>query len=253
MDPVDRLAAIYGGERLALDEVLLLVAAARPRARVDVAGGLGMLDRLAETCREPTLDGLIRHLFRDAGFRGDTGDYHDVRNSLLDQVLGRRLGMPITLGVVLLEVGRRIGVPADGVGLPGHFLVRDRVLPGVFVDPFTSGELLDADGARRRFHAVYGPAAVFDPAWLDPVPPTAIVSRVLNNLALTFRRRAPQELDWLLDLRLSIPESPSERRGLAELCVVRGRFGDAARLLESGPDPDHPDQARARALRARLN
>ncbi|NIR42094.1 MAG: hypothetical protein GWN79_28705, partial [Actinobacteria bacterium] len=66
---------------------------------------------------------LSRHLFVSEGFAGDHADYHDPRNSFLDQVLARRIGMPITLCALLLEVGRRLDIALDGVGMPGHFLV----------------------------------------------------------------------------------------------------------------------------------
>ena len=99
-------------------------------------------------------------MFRDLGFRGDRRHYYDPENSLLDRVLDRRVGIPLTLSVVMMEVARRIGVPLGGVAMPGHFLVRDRVLPDVFVDPFDGGRTLDLAGVQRLFHAVTGAGTV---------------------------------------------------------------------------------------------
>src|SRR5258706_13186235 len=141
--PAARFAALLAGpgEGLPLDEAALLIAAHADRS-VDVEAQLGRLDRLAAAVPAPTLDGLRALLFRDLGFRGNRVDYYDPRNSLLHHVLDRRTGIPITLAVVMMEVGRRVGVPMWGVSMPGHFLVRDKVDTRVFVDPFDAGAVL---------------------------------------------------------------------------------------------------------------
>ena len=112
----------------ALDEASFLIAT-HARPDLDLPAQLARLDELAAQAGEPTLDGLRRLLFRDLGFSGNEVDYYDPRNSFLDEVLDRRTGIPITLAVVMLEVGRRLGVPLAGVSMPGHFLVRDKVDP----------------------------------------------------------------------------------------------------------------------------
>ena len=81
-----------------------------------------------------------------------------------------------------MEVGRRIGVPLSGVGMPGHFLMRDKVDPSVFIDPFHAGRELDADGCRALHRAMAGPAAPWDPGYLEPIDRPAIVARILANL-----------------------------------------------------------------------
>ena len=238
-----------------LDRALLLLAASRPGQHLSVESGLSALDELAVGCADPTLAGLTRHLFGDKGFSGDQSDYHDPRNSLFDEVLTRRIGMPITLAAVMLETGRRIGVPLDGVGMPGHFLVRDRVLPEVFIDPCRQGAQITEEDCLVRFRSIHGPHATFHRQFLEPIDNHAIVGRVLNNLTVSFRTRSPRDLDWILDLRVRLPAPPPDQRALAELCEARGRYRDAADLLDQLALSTGSDNAadRASVLRARLN
>jgi regulator of sirC expression with transglutaminase-like and TPR domain len=214
VDPTARfLEVVHGPEAaLPLDEAALLIAA-HAHTGLDVAAQLGKLDDLAAQVGEPTLDGLRRLLFRDLGFGGNQTDYYDARNSYLDDVLERRTGIPITLAVVMLEVGRRLSVPLSGVSMPGHFLVRDKVDPDVFVDPFARGLLLDETGCRIRFHGVHGPAAIFDESFLQPVGRVAIVARMLANLeGIAARWGDRSMLVWVLRLRAGLPGSGREDR-----------------------------------------
>jgi len=185
---------------LVLDEPAFLIAA--HDHEVDVAAQLDALAVLADDAAGHDVDGLAAYLFGELGFAGNTGDYGDPRNSFLDEVLRRRLGLPITLGVVMIEVGRRVGVDLVGVGMPGHFLVGTD--DGRFVDPFNGGTVLDHAGACRLFEATH-PGAPFHPAYLDPVGPRAVLSRVLANLVQTFTHRAPASAVWALKLRLAVP------------------------------------------------
>ncbi len=125
------IALVQGPENaLHLDHAALLLAA-HAEPGLDVGAQLDRIDDLAARCPAPTLDGVRGLLFEDMGFSGDTEYYSDPRNSLLDQVLDRRLGIPISLSVLMMEVGRRVGVPLEGVAMPGHFLVRQpRTSPG---------------------------------------------------------------------------------------------------------------------------
>jgi len=244
---------------LALDEAALLIAA-RFRPDLDLARELGHLDELAAGCPGPTLDYLLAHLFGDLGFAGNRVDYYDPRNSYLDQVVARRTGIPITLAVLTLSVGRRLGVPLVGVGMPGHFLVRDQVDPDLFVDPFRSGARLDGRQCAAAFAAVHGPEAAFHPAYLAPVGPRLIVSRMLANLRSIFAGVGDRpSLVAVLELNNCLPASSGEDRGeLAAALAATGRFGDAARQYDLaaellGGSLGAEYRRNADRLRARLN
>lgn len=251
-DPTDRFTELVARpEGFPLDEACLLVAAhAHPGLDVDAA--LLRLDAMAAGFSGDDLNDLARHLCDDLGFAGDRTDYHDPRNSLLDDVLDRRKGIPISLAVVAIEVGRRRDVPVEGIGLPGHFLVRDPRLPGSYVDLFDGGRVLDRRGCREVFSQLH-PQARWSEGFLAPVGPVAVVTRVLNNLANAYRRSGDRaSLVWALALRLALPGATArERRELALLLGAIGRFAEGADLLEAaGTDAD---REAARRLRARLN
>ena len=256
--PSDRFAALVArpDEEIPLDEAALLIAA-HARPELDVAGELRRFDELAAGCKEPTLDGLTHYLFDDLGFRGNTEEYQDPDNSYLDQVLSRRLGIPITLSVVTMEVGRRVGVAIDGVGMPGHFLVRHREDPATFVDPFGGGRRLDAAGCRDIFTNLGG--TVWNDTYLDPVGARAILTRMLLNLQGTFLPADLRSATWVLKLRLAIPGvAIADRLGLARALGSMGQFGPAAAALDRVADELPPDEAvtvraESQALRARHN
>lgn len=260
MELVDRFAALVRepDASVALDEAALLIAAVT-KGDVDVDASLAALDAMAEEVPAPTLDGLRAHLFRDLGFGGNPDDYYDPANSWLDQVIERRTGIPITLAVLMMEVGRRIAVPLWGVSMPGHFLVRDKVDPDVFVDPFARGRVLDRDGCVARFHAVQGPGSVFDDVFLEPVGKTAILTRMLANLETVASMRTDGDLlRSVLSLRVVLPDAGlvDHRRYAASLSAA-GRLVEAAEVLERYADADGEGAIAARAqadqLRARLN
>ena len=144
-----------------------LAIAATEYPDLDIGHYLARLDELA--ARLPaTADAVVTRLFQEVGLRGNESDYYDARNSFLSDVLDRRLGIPITLSVVFLEVSRRVGLAAAGVGFPGHFLVRvgDEVL-----DPFHGGVRRTLDGAHPSVGNRY------------------ILNRMLVNLRTIYRRR----------------------------------------------------------------
>ena len=258
MHVVARFADVVGRETVPLDEAALLVAA-HDRPELDVAGELERLDALAAGCAEPSLDGLRRHLFANLGFVGNTDDYYDPRNSFLDEVVTRRTGLPITLAVVTIEVGRRLGLALAGVGMPGHFLVRASAEPGTFLDPFAGGVVLDEAGCERRFRALHGDGALWLPSFLEPVDTVTILGRMLANLRAVYTSRGDQRvLAQVLSLRLALPPTPDEearRLGLALTASVGHR--EAASELEMLatllPARAGVLQAEAHAQLARLN
>ena len=257
-DPTSQFAALVArpDEEIPLDEAALLIAA-HARPELDVAAELGRLDDLASGCKEPTLDGLTHHLFDELGFRGNAEHYQDPDNSYLDQVVRRRLGIPISLSVLTMEVGRRLGVALDGVGMPGHFLVRHRADPGVFLDPFDGGRRLDAAGCQEIFTSLGG--TDWEDPFLDPVGPRAILSRMLLNLQGVFLPGDLRSAAWVLELRLTIPGlALPERFGLARALGSMGQFGSAAAALDRIAEELPAEEAIAvrtesRALRARHN
>ncbi|HEV3364344.1 MAG TPA: transglutaminase-like domain-containing protein [Acidimicrobiia bacterium] len=260
-------------DEIPLDEAALLIAA-HARPDLDIAAELARLDSLAAGCKEPTLDGLTHHLFDELGFRGNTENYGDPANSYLDQVLRRRLGIPITLSVVTMEVGRRLGVSLDGVGMPGHFLVRHRTDPDIFLDPFGGGRRLDAAGCQAIFRSLGGTdpgdrgrppdsGGVSHLQWqesfLAPVGARVILTRMLLNLQGVFLPADLRSATWVLELRLTIPGLPvPDRLGLARALGSLGQFGSAAAALDRIADELPPEEAvtvraESRALRARHN
>lgn len=252
-DPTDRFTALVAlGDAMPLDEVCLLVAA-HATPGLDVDGELERIDALAAGLPpEADAEAVARHLCDGLGFAGDRDTYHDPRNSLLPDVLDRRLGIPISLAILAMEVGRRAGVPVQGVGMPGHFLVRDARVEDRFVDLYDAGRVLDRAECRAVFARLH-PRAEWSDAFLAPVGPVAVVTRVLNNLAGAYRRNGERtDLAWTLALRLALPgTTPRERRELAVLLGAIGRFAEGADVLEGTGDPD--DVRAALRLRARLN
>ena len=257
VDAVQRFTALVGESDPELDRGALAIAAgadpelAEPR-------WLAELDRLAEGVG--SLDALRHRLFVEEGFAGNTERYYDPRNSLLDRVLHRRLGIPITLSVVAIEVGRRAGVPLEGVGMPGHFLLRT---PGTqdYLDAFEGGAPLDLAGCEARFRASTGAGAevAFGPHLLGPAPVRHILVRILENLRAVYRRSArASDVEWVLRMRLALPGAgAAEMLELGSAMGQQGRWIEGATLLESRA-PEFPRHTAAltyaaRGLRAHLN
>jgi regulator of sirC expression with transglutaminase-like and TPR domain len=240
---------------LELDEVCFLIAA-HAHPDVDIDARRAQLDSLAGSSDADDAASLARELFVDRGFAGNLVDYGDPSNSYLDDVLDRRLGIPITLSVLMLEVAKRRGIAAYGVGMPGHFLVG---APGDrWYDPFHGGVELDAEACVERF-AQLQDRARFRPEFLAPVGSLAIVDRMLANLQNSLMERDPSKAPWPTRLRLRMPGlSPARRGDLAAFLGSLGRFSEAATELDAvarelpGDDGTRAAQAAAR-FRARAN
>ena len=227
-DTRDQFAAVARSDEIDLARAALLVAAAEYPG-LDVESELGILDSLAAGASRRLGDdrdslacanALSEYLFDEVGFRGDREDYYDPRNSFLNEVLSRRLGIPITLSLVYIEVGKRLDLPFVGVGMPGHFLVR--MTSGeedLLIDPFNRGILLSGEDCARRFQEVIQPAVPWDREYLAPVSNREFIARILRNLKGIYLRRrdhsrAIMTIDWLLLLQ---PQSAHEwlDRGIA--------------------------------------
>jgi regulator of sirC expression with transglutaminase-like and TPR domain len=200
------------------------------------------------------LERLKRFLFDEEGFRGNADEYYDPRNSCLNDVLDRKLGIPITLSVLTMEVGRRVGLDIVGVGLPGHFIVSATVAGrSVLLDPFNGGAVLTpstaADVAAR---AVGRPVKIEEAHWA-PCPRRQIVVRMLRNLKTIYARRSDWEraLGVIDRLLLIDPETPMHLRDRGTVLVKSGRLWDGAAEWEAYLNryPNVPD---AEAFRQEL-
>jgi regulator of sirC expression with transglutaminase-like and TPR domain len=244
---------------------LNLAAAALHMARVeypelDVAAYLERLDAMAADARRDVPDGagpvdallaLNRYLFQEQGFAGNRDDYYDPRNSFLNEVLDRRTGIPITLSLVYLELGRRLGLTLDGVSFPGHFLVKLRLKEGeAILDPFNGGYSLSIEDLERRARE----AATDVPAtaeqvegWLSAAPKRDILLRMLANLQRVYegRRdhlRAVRQVDLALVLE---PGSPallrargSHYEALGHVSAAAGAYQGFLERVAEGPEAD---------------
>jgi regulator of sirC expression with transglutaminase-like and TPR domain len=177
---------------------------------------------------------LAEYLFQAEGFRGNRADYSDPRNSYLNEMLERRLGLPITLSVIFLEVARQLDLAAAGVGMPGHFIVSVLGEDGpVYLDPFNTGQELSLAECAALAQRAMGRAAGFDPAWLKPTPQRDIVARMLNNLRSFYVSVEdwPLAIRVLERLRTLQPAVSSHVRDLGVLHYRNGAIRRASELL----------------------
>jgi regulator of sirC expression with transglutaminase-like and TPR domain len=195
---------------------------------------------------------LNAYLFEELGFTGNRERYDDPRNSFLNEVLDRRTGIPISLSVIYLEVGRRAGLRLEGINFPGHFLVRAISEPGteaLIVDPFHGGALLSEVDCRQLLRQHVGEEAAFDPALLATATRQQIIVRMLVNLKrLYVRMRSFPQARFIADLLLTVdPPALSELRDRGLLSYHMEDFAAALRDLETylrlmprseSPEPD---------------
>jgi regulator of sirC expression with transglutaminase-like and TPR domain len=206
---------------------------------------------------------LSDYLYVVRGFHGAKNDYYDPRNSFLNDVLDRKTGIPITLAVVYIEVTRRLGVDALGVGFPGHFLVRLEAQPGdpsaqrnepVIVDPFHHGRLLDESALSDLLRRAKVKAPLSS-AMLEPARTRHVVARMLMNLRGIYAARGDSQrllltLDRLIDLLPELSSEVLERARLYEqLGAPAAALADYERYLELEPGADDARAARAAAER----
>jgi len=189
---------------------------------------------------------INQYLFDELGYAGNHDEYYDLRNSYLNEVFERRLGIPISLAVVQIEVARRLDMPLDGVSFPGHFLVRLPVDGGILVmDPFNRGRPLDVDELRERVQPHLAGADIDDQALHDILHPAshrAILVRMLRNLHAVYVERK----DWPRAVRCAdrvlklVPDNPDalrdRGRGYLQIGHRLGARADLARYLALNPD-----------------
>jgi len=263
----DFAALVAAGERADLARSALTIARiAYPD--LDPDPSLRQLDALATAVRPRIVPGapvatavgeLTRHLFEECGFHGNEDEYYDPRNSYLNDVLERRRGIPITLSVVLIEVGARLGLPLEGVGFPGHFLVRvAQTRPPLLLDPFFGGRPLDDAELLARYRGALGaPEAPAVPRTaLETTGTAGILTRMLRNLVrIHLGRKDDQQALQAVDLLLVlVPASAAERRVRGLLYENLECFGAALDDFRAYVElaPDAPDAADVRERIARL-
>ena len=216
---------------------------------------------------------LNQFLFEDLGFRGNTEEYYDPRNSYLNDVLDRKVGIPISLSVVYMAVGRRVGLPLEGISFPGHFLVRLRMRAGVLVlDPFAGGAPQSEADLRERLQRVIPPGATDNvplselplDQFIEAATNRQILARVLRNLKAIYRETDKPErmLEVLNRMLLVAPDSTADlrERGIVyqRLECYRAALKDLSDYVEREPDAPDMDDVRTRLVEvsarcARLN
>jgi regulator of sirC expression with transglutaminase-like and TPR domain len=199
---------------------------------------------------------ICRTLFVREGFRGNVDAFDEPANSLLSRVIERRIGIPITLSIVLMETARRLGLPLVGVGLPGHFIVRfPDATSALFIDAFGGGRILDRNDCIRLVDEQSKGRISWSDAFLEPVPPRAILKRVLVNLknSLTLMQNYAAALA-AIELQLTLdPEDPTELRDRGILFARLHRYdraiADLEAYIERSPDAADVKQIRGNLLR----
>lgn len=223
---------------------------------LDVDTYLSRFDHLAEQARAhlkgsrllaDRVDGLSDFLFYQMDFQGNHEDYYDPRNSYLNTVLDRKIGVPISLAVIWITVAHKLGLPAYGVSLPGHFVVgieepgRARLL----IDPFNAGLRLTITDCDRLVRESTGYQGVFQPKWLAPVTPIDLLARMLTNLCHAYIRRE----DWrnaipvIQHLLVAQPDMDWHLRDLGFVHMYNGSLRLSAQYLEEylRRNPEAPD------------
>jgi len=251
-----------------------LLVAAETNPNMDVDGHLHTLDTWAEQLRavlQPEWNNLqklarLRHfLFEVLRFRGDHEDYYSPSNSMLNEVMERRLGVPLTLSIIFMELGWRVGIPFEGVGFPGHFLVRLTGEPrDLLLDPFSDGRSVHEEDCRHMLEEISGGKLEMCDAYLNSISKHDMIARLLLNLKGAYLRAEDDQgalaaVDRLLVLR---PGDLDEIRDRGLLLYRLRHYGPAIdqlkRYLEERPDASDRETienhlANLRRLLASLN
>jgi len=255
------------------DEKIDLVRAALTIARteypdLDIGAYVERVDELASMAKAritevgdapQTIAALNHVLFEEAGLRGNREDYYDPRNSFLNDVLDRGLGIPITLALVYMEAGRRLGFPLFGVGMPGHFLLKHYDIDGreTLIDCFSGGNILSQQDCQRRLDEIYAGQMRLRPEFLFAVSRRQILTRILNNLKSVYLStrnfgKALPVVDLILVIYPRSPEDVKQRALLRyNLGQNKGAAEDLEQYLKMSPDASDADEIRQTALAIR--
>jgi regulator of sirC expression with transglutaminase-like and TPR domain len=185
---------------------------------------LTKLDAIASVLQEKLPDNsyplkiiqtINQYLFEELRFTGNTRDYYDPRNSYLHEVLDRKLGIPISLSILYLEIAQRLNFPMVGIGMPGHFLIRPNFEDaGIFVDAFNQGEILFPEDCESRLQQVYQQPVKLESAFLEAISNRQILVRMLTNLKIIYINNHLYEkaLQVINSLLILMPDSDMELR-----------------------------------------
>jgi regulator of sirC expression with transglutaminase-like and TPR domain len=193
------------------------------------------------------LKAINHYLFETLGFQGNEQDYYDPRNSFLNEVLDRRMGIPITLSLVYLEIAHRIGFPMTGVNFPGHFLIRpEQEGMELWVDPFHQGEILFPEDCKNRLETIYQQRVELRPEFFEAIAPRQFLVRMLNNLKHIYLDQGDllQCLAACERILLVDPDTVMEKRDRGVLYYQLGRWVEARQDLEDylAQIPQAPDR-----------
>jgi regulator of sirC expression with transglutaminase-like and TPR domain len=227
--PLDRAAFAIALEEypdLDVDEYL---------RRLDTLAARAEVVRGTSHAPQDSLDALRSVLFVQEGLRGNNENYYDPRNSFLNEVLDRRIGIPISLSVIFIEVARRMDVHIEGVGFPGHFMVKYPSLhQGTLIDPFNLGRVLSQEDCQELLDRVYSGTIQVQPAFFSPMGKKAILSRMLYNLkGIYYQQEQFQKALAVVERILLVnPGTPSEIRDRGLLYMQTSLFSKALADLE---------------------
>ena len=206
---------------------------------------------------ESMISTINTHLFKDLGFRGNMDDYYDPRNSLLNDVLDRRRGIPISLSILYLGIGRRLGLDLEGVSFPGHFLVSLNVGSGsIILDPFFGGISLSEDELEFRLSRL-GEFELVDSLqdFLEPASNKSILERMLRNLCSIYMQNETHDkaLNASNKIMSLAPDNPQDYRLRATIYQAMEchtlALDDYRRFLFMDPESDHVEQVRANIIK----
>jgi regulator of sirC expression with transglutaminase-like and TPR domain len=206
-----------------------------------------------------TIAALNQVLFTEEGFRGNRENYYDPRNSFLNDVLQLKLGIPITLALVYMEVGRRVGFPLFGVGMPGHFLLKHYDIEGreTLIDAFNNGAVVTERECQHRLDEIYSGQLPLQPEFLLSVSRRQMLTRILNNLKNVYMagrnfRKALKVVDLICAVYPRSPEDVKQRAMLRYSAgQMRGAVEDLEEYLKMSPDASDADEIRHTALSIR--
>jgi regulator of sirC expression with transglutaminase-like and TPR domain len=236
--------ANLGNNEVQLATGALLIAQSEYR-ELDIENYLHQLDEMAAVVRERIQEATLpeqhitelnRYLFQEKGFTGNTDNYYALGNNFLNFVLDKKTGIPITLGVVYIEVGRRAGLPLVGVNFPGHFLVRyQREHLDILLDVFENGSFMCEDSLRVKLQETLGASAPLESSMLAEATDKEILARILRNLTRAYTLlenydkalTAAERITWLL------PNAAADYRLLGYLHYKNHAYSEGIAAFET--------------------